>query len=43
MKNNNLNTKKEWVIFPNAGHQLLVKVDRELWQDNVEKFFAAIL
>ena len=33
---NNLSAPKKLVVFPNAGHQLLVKVDRQLWQKNVE-------
>ncbi len=39
---NNLNAPKKLVVFPNAGHQLLVKVDRQLWQQNVEKLLMSL-
>ena len=39
---NNLNSQKKLVVFPNAGHQLLVKVDRQLWQENVEQLLESI-
>ncbi len=34
----NLRGSKQLVIFPNAGHDLLVTVDKELWKRSVEKF-----
>ncbi len=39
---NNLNVQKKLVVFPNAGHQLLVKVDRQLWQENVEQLLESL-
>ncbi|MDF0555849.1 hypothetical protein [Kamptonema sp. UHCC 0994] len=30
------------VIFPNAGHNLLVTVDREHWKRSVDQFLAGI-
>ncbi len=38
----NLNSQKKLVVFPNAGHQLLIKVDRQLWQQNVEKLLNSL-
>ncbi|MEL7246147.1 MAG: alpha/beta hydrolase, partial [Cyanobacteria bacterium J06573_2] len=34
----NLQGSKELVIFPDAGHDLLVTVDKQLWKRSVEKF-----
>ncbi len=34
----NLDVKKNMVIFPEAGHQLLVTVDKQLWLKNVRDF-----
>lgn len=34
---------KQLVLFPDAGHQLLATVDRDLWQTSVEQFLAAHL
>jgi alpha-beta hydrolase superfamily lysophospholipase len=34
----NLQGNKKLVIFPTAGHQLLVTVDKQLWYWNVEQF-----
>ncbi len=39
---NNLNVPKKLVVFPNAGHQLLVKVDPKLWQQNVETLLKSL-
>ena len=39
---NNLNVPKKLVVFPNAGHQLLVKVDRQIWQDHVETLLQSL-
>ena len=39
---NNLNVQKKLVVFPNAGHQLLVKVDRQLWQENIKTFMTSV-
>ena len=39
---NNLNSQKKLVVFPNAGHQLLVSVDQKLWQENVATFLKLI-
>lgn len=36
-------SSKQLVLFPDAGHQLLIGVDRELWQTSVEQFLAANL
>lgn len=38
----NLNSQKKLVVFPNAGHQLLVKVDHQLWQENVETLLKSL-
>ena len=38
----NLDSQKKLVVFPNAGHQLLVKVDPQLWQQNVEKLLNSL-
>ncbi|MGK7897606.1 MAG: alpha/beta hydrolase [Xenococcus sp. (in: cyanobacteria)] len=38
----NLNSQKKLVIFPDAGHQLLVKVDRQLWQQNVARLLESL-
>ncbi|MEO1373741.1 MAG: alpha/beta fold hydrolase [Cyanobacteria bacterium J06635_10] len=35
----NLKVSKQLVIFPNAEHNLLVTVDKQLWKQSVEKFF----
>jgi uncharacterized protein len=34
----NLQGSKQLVIFPNAGHDLLVTVDRERWKQRVDRF-----
>ena len=34
----NFNTDKNLVAFPDAGHELLVKADRQLWKKNVREF-----
>jgi uncharacterized protein len=34
----NLRGTKQVVIFPNAGHDLLVTVNKKLWQQSVEQF-----
>ncbi len=39
---NNLNVPKKLVVFPDAGHQLLVKVDPKLWQQNVETLLKSL-
>ena len=39
---NNLNGPRKLVIFPNAGHELLVKNDFPLWQENVSHFLNQI-
>ncbi len=33
-----INSLKKMVIFPEAGHQLLVTVDKEIWQQSVRDF-----
>ncbi len=33
-----INATKKLVIFPQAGHQSLITVDKKLWQENVEDF-----
>ncbi len=38
----NLQGSKQLVIFPNAGHDLLVTVDKQLWKRSVEKFIKGI-
>ncbi len=38
----NLQGSKQLVIFPNAGHDLLVTVNKELWKHSVEKFLKGI-
>ena len=38
----NINSTKKLVNFPQAGHQLLVSVDRQLWQQSVRDFLMAI-
>ena len=38
----NFKGDKQLVIFPNAGHQLLVTVDKKLWQNSVEFFLESI-
>ena len=38
----NLQGSKELVIFPDAGHNILVTVDKELWKQSVEKFLEGI-
>jgi len=39
---NNVNSQNKLVVFPNAGHQLLVSIDRQLWQENVTTFLKSI-
>ncbi|WP_202951309.1 alpha/beta hydrolase [Xenococcus sp. PCC 7305] len=39
---NNLNVQKKLVFFPDAGHQLLVKVDPKLWQENVKNLMDSL-
>ena len=39
---NNVNSQNKLVVFPNAGHQLLVSIDRQLWQKNVTTFLKSI-
>ncbi|MGL5878764.1 MAG: alpha/beta hydrolase [Xenococcaceae cyanobacterium] len=34
----NLQGKKQLIVFPTAGHQLLVTVDRNLWRQNIQDF-----
>lgn len=34
----NVNTPKNLVAFPNAGHELLVQADLQLWQKSITKF-----
>ena len=36
----NIDPAKKRVVFPQAGHQLLVTVNKELWQQNVDEFLA---
>jgi hypothetical protein len=36
----NLHGPRELVIFPTAGHQLLVTVDKSLWRQSVESFLS---
>jgi uncharacterized protein len=38
----NLQGRKNLVVFPNTGHTVLVTVDKELWKSNVNKFLQAI-
>lgn len=38
----NLQGFKQLVIFPDAGHDLLVTVDKQLWKQSVEKFIKGI-
>jgi uncharacterized protein len=38
----NLKGVKQLVIFPNAGHQLLVAADKKLWRRTVDEFLTAI-
>lgn len=38
----NLQGSKQLVIFPDAGHDLLVTVDKQLWQRSIEKFLKGI-
>lgn len=38
----NLRGSKQLVIFPTAGHDLLVTVDKKHWQHSVEQFFKGI-
>jgi uncharacterized protein len=35
---NNIKTSKQLVTFDRAGHDLLVSVDRQLWEKSVERF-----
>lgn len=39
---NNLQGSKKLVIFPNAGHNLLVTVDKQLWKRSVKGFLKKI-
>jgi len=34
-------TAKQRVVFPEAGHQLLVTANREMWQQNVDDFLTS--
>ncbi|MDY6900022.1 MAG: alpha/beta hydrolase [Cyanobacteriota bacterium] len=38
----NLQGSKQLVIFPNAGHNLLVRVDKQLWKQSIAKFMRGI-
>jgi alpha-beta hydrolase superfamily lysophospholipase len=38
----NLRGSKQLVIFPTAGHDLLVTVDKEHWQQSVEQFIKGV-
>jgi uncharacterized protein len=38
----NLNGSKQLVVFPNAGHNLLVTVDKEYWQQSISQFLQQI-
>jgi pimeloyl-ACP methyl ester carboxylesterase len=38
----NLRFYKQLVIFPTAGHAILVSVDKKLWYQNVDKFLELI-
>jgi pimeloyl-ACP methyl ester carboxylesterase len=38
----NLNGEKRVVLFPKAGHDLLVTVDKKTWSANVEQFLGSI-
>lgn len=38
----NLQEPKQLVLFPKAGHQLLVTVDRQFWRQSVERFLEGI-
>jgi uncharacterized protein len=38
----NLQGSKQLVIFPNAGHQLLVTVDKKLWLQSVNQFLEKV-
>ncbi|WP_425214511.1 alpha/beta hydrolase [Tumidithrix helvetica] len=38
----NLPSSKQLLIFPNTGHSLLVTVDKEYWQQNVDRFLKRI-
>lgn len=38
----NLPSSKQLSIFPNAGHDLLVTVDRKRWQQDIEKFLKSV-
>ena len=38
----NLQGSKQLVIFPDAGHDLLVTVDKELWKRSIEEFLEGI-
>jgi uncharacterized protein len=39
---NNIKGSKQLVVFPKAGHQLLVTADKERWQQNVERFLSSL-
>jgi uncharacterized protein len=38
----NLQGSKQLVVFPKAGHQLLVAADKERWQRNVDRFLSSL-
>ncbi|MEM7713533.1 MAG: alpha/beta hydrolase [Cyanobacteria bacterium P01_A01_bin.68] len=38
----NLQGSKQLVIFPDAGHNLLVTVDKQLWKQSIEKFLRGV-
>lgn len=38
----NLQSSKQIIVFPNAGHNLLVTVDRKYWKQSVEQFLQGI-
>lgn len=38
----NLHSDKQLIIFPNAGHHLLVTVDKKFWRQSVDKFLRGI-
>jgi uncharacterized protein len=38
----NLPSSKQLLIFPNTGHSLLVTVDKEYWQQNVDRFLSKV-
>jgi uncharacterized protein len=38
----NFKGSKQLVVFPKAGHQLLVTVDKARWQQNVDRFLSSL-